>query len=818
MGYSYYPPQASGGSGVATYANFASLPASATDGTLAVTLDTHSLYVFNGTLNAWVLDATGGTTPNTVGSMDSVALSTNGAVIGTNSLFMQSASFSNPGLVNSTTQTFGGIKNFALQATSFTPPTNTQIQITPVDGSHARIVMDATGSASAANISSGLFLRRAQGTTASPSGVLADNNLGFVGASGYGTTGFGSQTAATITFRASQNWTDANQGAYMVFNLNANSTNTAVERLRINQDGTYQMSAYATPIAGGGVLTVGSGGTVTQTNTLSINSGSVTAPGLYFNSQPSSGFYLANSADICVALGGTKAFEILQVGSVTSFGFGGAASTGVLNPLSAYSNVNGQANFNYSNYNQGLSAQTILYVGAGATGGNGITVENHGFSNEAYTGGGGLLSASANLSFLNICSENGSGYITFNVFGRSLATERMRLTSTALTMNGGTQLIMVGSSVGAAAVTIQATTSTSSSYTLTLPATPGFANQVLVTSSGTTQVLSYATAVIGSASTTQIQPLAQLTVGSVTLTSSTGGQVYKTILPGTFGTSGQVLTTAGSGSSQTYWGPGLSSILTTSGDMVISSGSGNAFRLPVGSGGKTLTVSTSSLVPSWISNVPTKQIFTALGSNSYFTPANCLFIKVTVVGGGGGGGGGAAAAASSTAGAGGGGGGVAVKWLSPTPLQVYALTVGAGGPGGVAGNNAGQAGSQSSFAITVIAAGGSGGSGGAAQAALTVEQSSGGAGGGGSGGDFNLTGQAGGVGIVYGSNQAVAGNGGGSSLLFGPGGIGQGNTTATGTAGGIYGGGGAGGVAITNSSQAGGAGAQGIIICEEFYA
>lgn len=47
-----------------------------------------------------------------VGTIDTAAPSADGAVIGSSSLYMQSASATNPGLANTTTQTFAGVKTF----------------------------------------------------------------------------------------------------------------------------------------------------------------------------------------------------------------------------------------------------------------------------------------------------------------------------------------------------------------------------------------------------------------------------------------------------------------------------------------------------------------------------------------------------------------------------------------------------------------------------------------------------------------------------------------------------------------------------------
>ncbi len=222
----------------------------------------------------------------------------------------------------------------------------------------------------------------------------------------------------------------------------------------------------------------------------------------------------------------------------------------------------------------------------------------------------------------------------------------------------------------------------------------------------------------------------------------------------------------------------------------------------------------------WKQSTPTKQIFTALGSNSYFTPANCRFIKVTVVGGGGGGGGTASTAAAAGAAGGGGGGAMAIKWFTPTPLQVFSLIIGTGGPGGASGNNVGIAGSQSVFSTTT-ASGGSGG-GGSSGAFTTAGISGAGGSGGNNPTNFDVSGigVSGNFGFIFAAGTALGGRGGGSpSLGGGASEGGTGGTTAAGqNATANTGGGGSGAVEVSNGGAgAGGNGGSGIIICEEFY-
>ncbi len=97
--------------GVATYATFTDLPAIASNGTLALTLDTDVLYAYNTGSSSWV--ALGGATSVlSIGAIDSNGAAANGASISLNNLVMQSASATRPGLINNAAQTLSGIKTF----------------------------------------------------------------------------------------------------------------------------------------------------------------------------------------------------------------------------------------------------------------------------------------------------------------------------------------------------------------------------------------------------------------------------------------------------------------------------------------------------------------------------------------------------------------------------------------------------------------------------------------------------------------------------------------------------------------------------------
>lgn len=96
--------------GVPKYATFSALPAGAASGDVAITIDTDNLYAFNGTM--WVQIGGPGEILG-IGTLDGNTPSPDGASIASAQLFMQSASASNAGLVNTIGQTFTGIKNFS---------------------------------------------------------------------------------------------------------------------------------------------------------------------------------------------------------------------------------------------------------------------------------------------------------------------------------------------------------------------------------------------------------------------------------------------------------------------------------------------------------------------------------------------------------------------------------------------------------------------------------------------------------------------------------------------------------------------------------
>lgn len=204
------------------------------------------------------------------------------------------------------------------------------------------------------------------------------------------------------------------------------------------------------------------------------------------------------------------------------------------------------------------------------------------------------------------------------------------------------------------------------------------------------------------------------------------------------------------------------------------------------------------------SGLQSVQVFTAGGI--WTKPAGITLVRVRVVGGGGGGGG---AGADQNQASGGGGGGYAEEIIDVSVISSETVTVGAGGAGGAAGNNNGVAGGTSSFGAHCSATGGGGG---LSSNNSAVSNNPGGAAGAGIGGDINATGEEG-----TGARTTVTDpSGAGGSSLMGGGAQGLvGGAGIAGRNGGNYGGGGSG--AWQNPTDtAGGNGAGGIVIVEEF--
>lgn len=202
---------------------------------------------------------------------------------------------------------------------------------------------------------------------------------------------------------------------------------------------------------------------------------------------------------------------------------------------------------------------------------------------------------------------------------------------------------------------------------------------------------------------------------------------------------------------------------------------------------------------------------TTLGAGTYTVPSGIHKIFVRLVGGGGGGGAADGVLNQTAAGNGGSAGGYLEKTLTVVPGTDYSYFVGAGGPGGTVPSNNGSSGTSTTFdGSTLTGTNGDGGAGGAT--GTTSRAGTATAGGVPTGGDVNIRGGSGEQSLISLIAWAKGGRGGESILGAG----GMGNTAGTGFSGLGYGSGGGGGGTTNATDRAGGDGAQGIIIIQEY--
>ena len=240
--------------------------------------------------------------------------------------------------------------------------------------------------------------------------------------------------------------------------------------------------------------------------------------------------------------------------------------------------------------------------------------------------------------------------------------------------------------------------------------------------------------------------------------------------------------------------------ITTAGAISVGS-SGTA----TGTSGQVLTSAGSNAPPTW-STISANGGFVSqsllTSGTTYTTGATTNRLLIQAWGGGGGSGG----VQSGTVGGGGGGGGAYMtKYVTVTPSTTYTIAIGAAGNAGINGGAQGGAGGNTSITVgaTTYTAGGGGGGNNAGGGA----NGNAGAGGTGTNGDINVSG-------VSGNNGGSTGGAGGYVRTYWNYPQASGSSAGAGQAGQYYGGG-AGGSANTNATN-GAAGYQGAMIITEY--
>ncbi len=559
-------------------------------------------------------------------------------------------------------------------------------------------------------------------------------------------------------------------------------------------------------------------GTKNFNSPISIAQGTVTSPSLYLNTDSTSGLYQNGINQWAVSFIGVKVINfgtsgLIVTGDISAIGStGGTLKSTSLSPsapvksngtnvlvsgsISLTVDVTGNLPLSQTQGSLSLTTQVVGLLpiaNGGATGSNTGDISIAAFGSAPNSGGASIGTGQV-FTFQPASAAQPGGVSTgTQEFGGAKTFISTRTTT---------------STIGSVSITSSAI---GGAYTITLPGAQGVLGS-LPQNDGSGN-LAWSTALRLTSVTA-----ATGTLGSVSITSSAIGAAYTITLPGAQGGANTALLNDGAG--KLSWSALLTNPMTSSGDMIVGSGTGVAARFAGNTSNSisflTQTGSASaSNFPVWTAlKTPTVQTFSSGSALTYTTSVGARWLRIKMAGGGGGGAGSGVNTQTN-----GGDGGVTTFGSS--------LLTANGGLAGRVHNDEGGAGGTASVsapALAVVATTGGQGQGGAGNNGLLIAVN-GGAGGSNmfaGGGARAPTGSAGHAGIA---NTGGGGSGGSTGTAVnddaGSGGGAGGyieaiiplpSATYTYTIGTIGSAGGAG-----TTGFVGGAGAQGIIIVEEHF-
>jgi hypothetical protein len=195
-----------------------------------------------------------------IGTYDGNGSATNGLSISGNDLYAQSATVSNPGMVNTTTQSFAGNKTFigtvaitpssvsalTVNTSSFIfdsvnnafgiglqPSTSVMIDGLNTTGASKLVQMTGYGVGS----TTGYRGRFARGTLGSPSAVQSGDILSAISGRGYGVSQFASASTGVINIVAGETFTNTSNLTYLQFSTTPTGSVTSTESMRVASSG-----------------------------------------------------------------------------------------------------------------------------------------------------------------------------------------------------------------------------------------------------------------------------------------------------------------------------------------------------------------------------------------------------------------------------------------------------------------------------------------------------------------------------------------------------------------------------------------------------
>lgn len=156
------------------------------------------------------------------------------------------------------------------------PVTGSSVQFIGLDANPLRITFDTHNNSSSSGTA--FMGRRSRGTSATPLALASGDVLMSFNGRGYGTTQYALASTGLIEMKASQTFTDTNNGTEIIFQTTPNNSVTAAERFRFGESGqlgiggaTYGTSGNA--LISGGSAAAPSWGSYAQSNLSGLGSG-----------------------------------------------------------------------------------------------------------------------------------------------------------------------------------------------------------------------------------------------------------------------------------------------------------------------------------------------------------------------------------------------------------------------------------------------------------------------------------------------------------------------------------------------------------------
>lgn len=177
--------------------------------------------------------ATGTAANLVIGAIDGNGASANGLSISASTLYAQSASSGSPGMVNNTSQTFSGSKNFTspIGYNNTTPNAATSLDIINTTGATQRIVQTGYGG------QVGMRGRYANGSLGTPTAATSGNILSFISGMGYGANQFPASSTGAVNIVAGETFTNTSNLTYISLSTTPTGSITTAESMRVASTG-----------------------------------------------------------------------------------------------------------------------------------------------------------------------------------------------------------------------------------------------------------------------------------------------------------------------------------------------------------------------------------------------------------------------------------------------------------------------------------------------------------------------------------------------------------------------------------------------------